>query len=143
MRRQSTRALTSCTELAGARKGVSSSGLRSGRTTQVRSAWGINTKPRYRTGVFLLPPVVADAIAWLECEIFDRKTMFDHELFFARVMTVEGLRLREPPLAYSSRLGWRVAGDKAREPGVSVRDSLLARLADAGFDVDPEAGDDD
>ena len=26
-------------------------------------------------------------------------------------------RLREPPLLYWSRLGWRVTGDKAREPG--------------------------
>ena len=40
-------------------------------------------------------------------------------------------RLREPPLLYSSRLGWRVTGDRAREPGVSVRDQLLAR---AGVD---------
>jgi hypothetical protein len=44
-------------------------------------------------------------------------------------------RLREPPLLYSSRLGWRIAGDKAREPGVSIRDQLLARLGiDDGSD---------
>ena len=31
-------------------------------------------------------------------------------------------------LLYSSRLGWRVTGDKAREPGVSIRDQLLDRI---------------
>lgn len=82
-------------------------------------------------------PVVKDAIAWLDCRIIESKTMVDHELFFARVEAVEGLRLREAPLTYSSRLGWRVANDKAREPGSSVRDQLLARLADAGHTVDP------
>jgi hypothetical protein len=28
-----------------------------------------------------------------------------------------------------------VAGDRAREPGMSVRDALLERLAAAGFDA--------
>jgi hypothetical protein len=36
--------------------------------------------------------------------------------------------VKEPPLLYSSRLGWRVTGDKAREPGVSIRDQLLDRI---------------
>ncbi len=81
-------------------------------------------------------PVVSNAIAWLDCSVFETKTMIDHELFFARVESVQGHRLREAPLTYSSRLGWRVAGDKAREPGVSVRDELLARLAAAGYSVD-------
>ncbi len=80
-------------------------------------------------------PVVKDAIAWLRCEIYDDKDLSDHRLFFARVTAVEGGRLREPPLTYSSRLGWRIAADKAREPGVSIRDSLLQRLAEAGHDV--------
>ncbi len=80
------------------------------------------------------PPVVPNSIAWLRCETFDRMTMEDHELFFARVVEVKPLRLREPPLLYSSRLGWRVTGDKAREPGVSIRDQLLERVADAGLD---------
>ena len=44
--------------------------------------------------------------------------MADHELFFARVVDVGPGRLREPPLLYSSRLGWRVTGDEAREPGM-------------------------
>lgn len=78
--------------------------------------------------------VVPDCIAWLGCEVFERKEMFDHELFFARVTQVGEGRLREPPLLYSSRLGWRVTGGKAREPGGSVRDRLLARL-------DAETGD--
>jgi flavin reductase (DIM6/NTAB) family NADH-FMN oxidoreductase RutF len=86
-------------------------------------------------------PVVRDAIAWLRCEVFDTKDMADHRLFFARVVAVQPGRLKEPPLLYSSRLGWRIAGDKAREPGTSVRDALLQRLADAGFDTtdEPEA----
>jgi 3-hydroxy-9,10-secoandrosta-1,3,5(10)-triene-9,17-dione monooxygenase reductase component len=77
------------------------------------------------------PPVVPDAVAWLRCATFQRLPMADHELFFARVVAVVPGRLREPPLLYSSRLGWRATGDRAREPGVSVRDQLLAR---AGMD---------
>ena len=73
-------------------------------------------------------PVVPNSIAWLHCETFDRVTMADHELLFARVVEVAPLRLKEPPLLYSSRLGWRVTGDKAREPGVSIRDQLLDRI---------------
>ena len=83
-------------------------------------------------------PVVRDAIAWLRCDVFDTKDMADHRLFFARVVAVQPGRLKEPPLLYSSRLGWRIAGDKAREPGTSVRDALLQRLADAGFDASDE-----
>jgi flavin reductase (DIM6/NTAB) family NADH-FMN oxidoreductase RutF len=79
-------------------------------------------------------PVVPRAIAWLRCEIFQQVTMFDHELLFARVVQVVPGRLKEPPLLYSSRLGWRITGEKAREPGRSVRDELLERLAAAGFD---------
>jgi hypothetical protein len=43
-------------------------------------------------------------------------------------------RLREPPLLYSSRLGWRGAGGKARQPGDAIRDRLLERLAALGVD---------
>ena len=88
-------------------------------------------------------PVVPDAIAWLRCEIFDDKEMFDHRLFFGRVTDVSAGRLREPPLTYSSRLGWRIASDKAREPGVSVRDELLERLAASGLAVDANDVSDD
>ena len=42
---------------------------------------------------------------------------------------------------YSSRHGWRKAAEKARPPGVSIRDQLLERLAAAGFDA--PAGDDE
>jgi flavin reductase (DIM6/NTAB) family NADH-FMN oxidoreductase RutF len=73
------------------------------------------------------PPVVPNAVAWLRCATFQRLPMADHELFFARVVAVVPGRLREPPLLYSSRLGWRVTGERAREPGVSIRDQLLAR----------------
>jgi flavin reductase (DIM6/NTAB) family NADH-FMN oxidoreductase RutF len=93
-------------------------------------------------------PVVPDSIAYLRCEVFDRKVLsvgregedMDHELFFARVTATREGRLREPPLLYSSRLGWRVTGEKAREPGRSIRDELLERLAAAGFD---DVADDD
>lgn len=90
-------------------------------------------------------PVVRDAVAWLRCETFERigasagtagpLGAMDHELFFARVTEFGTGRLKEPPLLYSSRHGWRITGDKAREPGTSVRDRLLERLAAAGFDV--------
>ena len=83
---------------------------------------------------------VPDAIAWLDCEVLDRvgelpgAGPLDHDLFFARVTGVEPGRLGEPPLLYSSRLGWRATGGRAREPGASVRDALLERLAAAGLD---------
>jgi flavin reductase (DIM6/NTAB) family NADH-FMN oxidoreductase RutF len=89
-------------------------------------------------------PVVPNAIAWLRCEIFDEVPMIDHQLVFARVVEVQPGRLKEPPLLYSSRLGWRIAGDRAREAGRSVRDELLARLTDAGFELpDDSDGDGD
>jgi hypothetical protein len=69
--------------------------------------------------------------------------MADHDLFFARVVDVGAGRLKQPPLLYSSRLGWRVTGDKARQPGRSIRDELLDRLAAAGFDTPDEADDDE
>lgn len=74
------------------------------------------------------PPIVPNSIAWLRCETFQQITMEDHELLFARVVEVIPNRLKDPPLLYSSRLGWRASGDKARAPGVSVRDQLLARV---------------
>jgi flavin reductase (DIM6/NTAB) family NADH-FMN oxidoreductase RutF len=94
-------------------------------------------------------PVVRDAISWLQCETFEVKESFadgtpiDHHLFFARVTKVGEGRLKEPPLLYSSRLGWRVTGDKAREPGTSIRDDLLARLAASGLDTGPDDADDE
>lgn len=81
-------------------------------------------------------PVVPNSIAYLQCEVEQRVVMHDHELFFARVTATREGRLKDPPLLYSSRLGWRSAGGPAREPGVSIRDQLLERL---GPDV---AGDD-
>lgn len=86
-------------------------------------------------------PVARNSIAWLRCEVFETKPMFDHDLFFARVVEVGPGRLKDPPLLYSSRLGWRITGDKAREPGVSIRDALLERLAAMGFDDEPEVAD--
>ncbi len=85
-------------------------------------------------------PYVRNSIAWLRCEIFESKMMIDHELFFARVVEVGAGRLKDPPLLYSSRLGWRITGERAREPGRSVRDRLLERLAALGFD---DVADDD
>ncbi|MFT4988010.1 MAG: flavin reductase (DIM6/NTAB) family NADH-FMN oxidoreductase RutF [Acidimicrobiales bacterium] len=82
-------------------------------------------------------PIVVNCISWLRCEIFDRVEQdriegLDHVLFFARVTAVGEGRLGEPPLVCSSRHGWRIADTKAREAGVSVRDELLARLAESG-----------
>jgi flavin reductase (DIM6/NTAB) family NADH-FMN oxidoreductase RutF len=88
-------------------------------------------------------PVVRNCIAWMRCEVFDTKPMADHDLFFARVVDVGAGRLKEPPLLYSSRLGWRVTGDKAREPGRSIRDELLERLAAAGFDAADDTDDEE
>jgi len=76
-------------------------------------------------------PVVPNALSYLRCEVEQRLTMADHELFFARVTATREGRLKDPPLMYSSRLGWRIAGGPAREKGVSVRDQLLARLGQA------------
>lgn len=78
------------------------------------------------------PPIVPNSIAHLRCRILHQQSLEDHELLFARVESVLEGRLKEPPLLYSSRLGWRVTGDKAREPGVSIRDELLERLAALG-----------
>ena len=86
-------------------------------------------------------PVVRNCIAWLRCTTFEVKPMADHDLFFARVVEVGAGRLKEPPLLYSSRLGWRITGAKAREPGRSIRDELLERLAAAGFDADDDIAD--
>ena len=89
-------------------------------------------------------PVVPDSIAYLRCEVLDRMSgVVDHDLFLARVTGARPGRLKEPPLLYSSRLGWRVTGDKAREPGTSVRDRLLERLAEAGLDAGDETDDAD
>lgn len=88
-------------------------------------------------------PVLVNAIAWLECEVFERKMMGDHELFFANVVAFGYGRLKEPPLIYSSRHGWRITGDKARPPGVSIRDQVLERLAAAGFDAPADDESDD
>ncbi len=91
-------------------------------------------------------PIVRDSIAWLRCEVIERIGRdvgtagplgeLDHELFFARVTGYGTGRLKEPPLLYSSRHGWRATGDKARQPGRSIRDELLERLAAAGFAAD-------
>jgi flavin reductase (DIM6/NTAB) family NADH-FMN oxidoreductase RutF len=88
--------------------------------------------------------VVPESIAWLGCEVLgfagphDRTlsdgTVLDHDLVLARVIDVGEGRLREPPLLYSSRLGWRSAGGKARQPGDAIRDRLLERLAALGVD---------
>ena len=90
-------------------------------------------------------PVVPNAIASLQCEVMQRLNVLDdHELFIARVVATKENRLKEPPLLYSSRLGWRRTGDPAREPGVSIRDALLERLAASGQgSVGDDQSDDD
>jgi len=74
-------------------------------------------------------PVVRDAVAWFTCDVTDTIAgRYDHDLFFGRIVASGTGRLDEPPLLYSSRLGWRATGPKAREPGTSIRDRLVARL---------------
>lgn len=85
-------------------------------------------------------PVVVGCIAWFTVEIFERTTMVDHHVVFGRVVASGTGRLKEPPLLYSSRHGWRLTGDKAREAGVSVRDQLLARLDADDSDAEPTEG---
>lgn len=78
-------------------------------------------------------PIVPGCLAWFTCETFERKTMIDHKLIFGRIIANGNGRLGEPPLLYSSRHGWRITGEKARESGVSIRDQLLERVREAGF----------
>ncbi len=85
-------------------------------------------------------PVVPNSVSWFTCDVFERTTMADHDLFFGRITASGTGRLDQPPLLYSSRHGWRVTGGKAREPGTSIRDQLLARLA--ASDPDAAAGED-
>ena len=74
-------------------------------------------------------PVLRDCVAAFTCEVQDVISgRYDHDLFFARVTSSRTGRLDQPPLLYSSRHGWRATGEKAREPGTSIRDRLLARL---------------
>jgi 3-hydroxy-9,10-secoandrosta-1,3,5(10)-triene-9,17-dione monooxygenase reductase component len=73
-------------------------------------------------------PVVRGCVVWLYAEVVERHPTPDHVLFLVRVVATGEGRLDEPPLTYSSRRGWRVAGPPARHPGESVRDRLLRRL---------------
>ena len=69
-----------------------------------------------------------NCVAWLRLRgLRAHADALDHDLFLARVVGPREGRLGEPPLLYSSRLGWRVTGERAREPGDSIRDRLLAR----------------
>ncbi len=73
-------------------------------------------------------PYVPNALSYMDCAVFERTTMRDHDLFFAEVVGVREGRIGADPLVYSSRHGWRIAATRARERGASVRDELLARL---------------
>lgn len=89
-------------------------------------------------------PIVPGCISWLACEVIEQlepSENIDHNLLLARVTDFGEGRLGEDPLLYSSRHGWRKAGEKAREPGRSVRDELLARLE--ARDTTPTAPDPD
>ncbi len=79
-------------------------------------------------------PHVVDCMAWLRCDIRTKLDLgLDHDCYVVDVTAVGEGRLKEDPLVYSSRHGWRVAADKARSPGESVRDRLLERLEQAGL----------
>lgn len=86
-------------------------------------------------------PVVADAVAWMVCEV-ERSDVgtYDHDLFFARVTASGTGRIEAPPLLYSARHGWRVTGPRAREVGASIRDRLLARADEARADGPADDG---
>jgi flavin reductase (DIM6/NTAB) family NADH-FMN oxidoreductase RutF len=79
-------------------------------------------------------PIVPGCISWFTCDVFEQVPMADHQLVFGRISATGLGRLDQPPLLYSSRHGWRATGGKAREPGTSIRDQLLARLEPAGSD---------
>lgn len=83
-------------------------------------------------------PIVSGCVAALRCSVEDGSMVGDHVLLIARVTDVRPIRLREPPLLYSSRLGWRVGSEKAREAGRSVRDELLERLVASGLLLENE-----
>lgn len=86
-------------------------------------------------------PHVANCMSWLRCEVTQRLDLgLDHDIFVARVTHSGVVRLKADALVYSSRAGWRVASEKARSPGESVRDRLLDRLAELG--LEPVEGDD-
>lgn len=90
---------------------------------------------------------VPGCIAWLGCEVLEQlrpsaAAGVDHDLFLVRAIASGEGRLREPALTYSSRQGWRIAADRAREKGTSVRDVLLARLAALGLDAGDDAPED-
>ena len=79
------------------------------------------------SGAFTVSILAADQIA--EGQYFSYP---GHKLRYSApefLQEIEG-HLKAPPLLYSSRHGWRVTGDKAREPGVSIRDQLLSRIVD-------------
>jgi flavin reductase (DIM6/NTAB) family NADH-FMN oxidoreductase RutF len=83
-------------------------------------------------------PQVRDCIAWFHCQVEDViEGRYDHDLYFARITASGTGRLDQPPLLYSSRHGWRITGEKAREQGVSIRDRLLERLEAEGL-ADPD-----
>lgn len=80
-------------------------------------------------------PHVVDCLAWLRCEVRQKLDLgLDHDCYVVDVVGAGEGRLKEDPLVYSSRHGWRVASEKARAPGESVRDRLLHRLEEAGLD---------
>jgi len=77
-------------------------------------------------------PIVPNCLSWLRCDVMQKLDVdLDHDLYLARVSAYGEGRIGEAPLLYSSRLGWRISGDKARQPGDSVRDRLLRRLHEA------------
>ena len=82
-------------------------------------------------------PHVVGCLAWLRCEVRQKLDLgLDHDCYVVDVADVGAGRLGEDPLVYSSRHGWRVASEPARQKGESVRDRLLERLEAAGLDAD-------
>lgn len=85
-------------------------------------------------------PHVVDCLAWLRCEVRQKLDLgLDHDCYVVDVVDVGAGRLKADPLVYSSRHGWRVASEKAREEGTSVRDRLLERLEAGDLDDETDA----
>lgn len=88
-------------------------------------------------------PHVVGCLAWMRCVVRTKLDLgLDHDVYVADVAEVGPGRLKADPLVYSSRHGWRVASEKARAQGESVRDRLLERLEAAGLAPGDDEADD-
>ncbi|TMK54671.1 MAG: flavin reductase [Actinobacteria bacterium] len=79
-------------------------------------------------------PVVRDCIAWLRCDVFERKPMRDHELFFAEV-TDYGYGRASPangPASPASRSATSCSNASAPQATTSTPTSPTTRRSEMG-----------